>query len=191
MFDDKHPLAVLELPRNMTYVLDYYSPVPRFDEEDGEYPPDTTRKTELIPGKKLFDKDTMSEYVEDLEDGEELGLRNIVVNSRGQTVRIPMIDFATSVPPEVFKEAIKKASVDLEILKHFKFFSSGESYHGYCDIITHMGTAWHIFLGELLLLNRKGEPPFIDSRWVGHSLRKDASVLRLTNRVKPQMPTAI
>lgn len=88
---------------------------------------------------------------------------------------IPTMDFACSgmMSPGVLAQLRNIVGpVDMTL------FSTGRSFHGYSGtLLTHK--QWTMWLGEMLNLNTPNET-VVDARWIGHSLHRAQSWLRLT-----------
>lgn len=80
----------------------------------------------------------------------------------------------------VMKTLLPGALYSLEDNGHnLDIYSSGRSYHAYgASILTF--EEWAKWLGEMLLINTPGENNIVDVRWIGHSLKRSQSFLRLT-----------
>jgi hypothetical protein len=71
---------------------------------------------------------------------------------------------------------------------------SGNSYH-YLGFDIMKPKDWITFLGECLLATYVDPRPdsyesYVDKRWIGHSLKTDTGLLRITaNERKPKVPT--
>ena len=101
----------------------------------------------------------------------ELALQSVVERS-GSTLHIPMIDFETADEAQVrrFEPVLQSA---------FYCFATGRSFHGYfAELLTTEN--WIDFLGAMLLINSPNSQPVVDSRWIGHALRRGYSALRWT-----------
>lgn len=104
------------------------------------------------------------------------------------SVHIPMIDFDRDAP----HANVSKALADLEkewkpLFKDFKLhlFSSGHSYHAYATGALLDYSLWKKWLSDLLLVDpANARVRVIDTRWVGFSLGKGWTALRLTANTK-------
>jgi hypothetical protein len=87
---------------------------------------------------------------------------------------VPMIDFEVGINQDLIKSASSKLIIELN-LQELWFFQSGRSCHAYGFPLLNK-EAWYHYLGVLLTLPR--DYPNIDTRWIGHSLKRGYSALR-------------
>jgi len=67
---------------------------------------------------------------------------------------------------------------------------SGRSYHLYMgELLSY--AEWVTFMGRILLLNGRDEPPTVDARWVGHRLMAGYSALRWSAKGRPYLPRVV
>jgi hypothetical protein len=119
---------------------------------------------------------------------EELALHS-KVNLGGASFHIPMIDYDRDLPIPQLRDlglrAIKRTDYWLPpaFLGPARLYSfrTGRSYHQYADVLI-PERAWLGYLGNILLLNHRSELPVVDTRWVGHSLRRGYSALRWSHK---------
>ncbi len=106
--------------------------------------------------------------------GADIAIHNVVRVGRTQRF-IPMIDLSISVFDDINLSKVSKL-IDVP----FYVYSSGRSYHVYfMTLLKH--SEWIKFLGKCLLMNDRNTPfEIVDSRWIGHSLEKNYSALRIT-----------
>lgn len=93
------------------------------------------------------------------------------------TLHIPMIDFSCKALPDV--RVLKELWGTECPPSRLKFYSSGRSFHAYGDTLL-KPFEWTDFIGTLLLVNTPEQPDVVDTRWVGHRIRKGYGALRLT-----------
>jgi|GEM_PF-347619 len=110
----------------------------------------------------------------DLEENYELAFCS-TVNSFGQTLHLPMIDFSLKSHPShllyIMQEVCKYWSIS------FNLYSSGRSYHAYGNrLLTH--DDWVKFMASLLLINKPSGLKLIDERWIGHRILGGYAALR-------------
>jgi hypothetical protein len=98
----------------------------------------------------------------------ELAMNSLVVDARGRTWHLPMVDFLAV----EFEQLSNSAFVDVigrDIVKDLIFFNSGRSFHAYSTELL-KPKDWVRFMGRLLLLNLPNSAPVVDTRWIGHRL---------------------
>ena len=114
-------------------------------------------------------RDRYEHLERDLKDDEDIAFDSLVrVQNKGISKRhLALLDFQTS---DVLR--VKRASemlVSEYRAPRAAIVNSGRSYHLYMGLVlTH--SAWVRFMGRTLLLNARGEPPTVDTRWIGHRL---------------------
>ena len=133
-----------------------------------------------------FGFDWLDQQMTNLKLNQELTW-NSNVKISNKTYHVPMIDFEVGIDSDI----IKATAVDLLLelnLQELWFLKSGRSFHAYGFPLLKK-QEWYQYLGKLLTLPRNY--PCIDTRWIGHSLKRGYSALRWshkTNRYK-QLPT--
>lgn len=124
--------------------------------------------------KRLFEK------IRSL-DGRALALNSKCKLLDGSSRHIPMIDFKP--PPSPDNLRLIKKSLKEKIQVKGVILASGASYHFY-GFKTLERDDWIKFLGRCLL------EPSTDTRWIGHSIRRDTSCLRISaNAYKQEIPS--
>ena len=118
----------------------------------------------------------LSNELETLRAGWDIALNSLVVDGRGRSFHLPMIDFSPQ-DFEIVRAANLNEIVGRDVIREMIFFSSGRSFHGYGTKLLGQGE-WIRFMGRLLLLNVPEAPSVVDSRWVGHRLLGGFSALR-------------
>lgn len=157
---------VFKLNDNIIYQICVYSKA---------YNDATRREFTFLNKEKIID--TLKNDLIKLEYYEEIGLSSKMYID-GNEFYLPQIDF-------IGKKPINEILPYLQPLHNFLnytpfyIYDTGKSYHGYFD--TKLSKKeWYKYLGQLLLVNSP-ENEIIDSRWVGHCLNRECSVLRLTH----------
>ena len=116
--------------------------------------------------------DWLNHILSSLEQNEELAFHSRLY-CHGQEFHLPLADFLVRMNPEDAKDLVcKKCNFERNLLE---LYDSGRSLHGYYFKLM-LRDEWLKYLGDLLLINNTVE--YIDSRWVGHSLRNGFSSLR-------------
>jgi len=124
-----------------------------------------------------------------IKDDEDIAFDSVVTMTNGRTKKhFGLVDFNTSL-----RERAEEAS-DLLVREYnapqAALAFSGRSYHLYLGILlSHV--AWVRFMGRVLLLNLRSQPPVIDSRWVGHRLIGGCASLRWSAKGRPHLPQII
>lgn len=122
------------------------------------------------------DRDWLKMVTTRLRPGWELALNSCLLDARGRTRHIGMIDFIGRPPMDLLRSRLRKF-LGIRVAAGMFFFDSGRSLHGYC--LDTVGPAdWHRFLGRLLLMNEPNDIPVVDTRWIGHRLLGGYSALR-------------
>jgi len=129
--------------------------------------------------------DWLADRFAELGPNEEMAWHSWV-ECKGVGFHIPMIDFFSRPTHSVLCEVSRMLTAEMGLSRHFDFFETGRSFHGYfSDLIPER--AWPKYLGHLLSLNEHDRPPVIDTRWVGHALVRGFTALRWshnTNRYR-------
>jgi hypothetical protein len=135
-----------------------------------------SREIMRLPFNKEISKN-INKKIFSLSSEEEFAIHSNVYYNKKRYC-LPLVDFS-------FNELNSSSLHTAEYVKKYfdsplYIYHSGRSYHGYIlKLITFK--EWHKFLGRLLLCNRPNRlNENIDSRWIGHSLENEYSVLRLT-----------
>lgn len=106
--------------------------------------------------------------------GKELAIASIVYPASGNARHIPFIDFNNDATDSGVEEYAKrlgdKWNMPLEI------FETDHSFHAYGDRLLSR-EKWMQFMGQMLLADQND---VLDTYWVGHSLNKGYSALRLS-----------
>lgn len=111
-----------------------------------------------------------------LKKGWELALNSKVIDQRGRTRHVGMIDFMGCPDMNLVAERVRNL-LGAGAAKRIAYYDSGRSIHGY--ILEMMSPAeWHRYLGRMLLMNAPDESPLVDARWIGHRLLGGYSALR-------------
>lgn len=111
-----------------------------------------------------------------LQPGWDLALDSVVHQEKGGARHLPMIDFATGQLGRAEFIHLRRVLGERR-LRNLEFFASGRSFHAY-GLELLKPKEWIEFMGRLLLLNLPGQPPLVDSRWIGHRLMAGYSALR-------------
>jgi hypothetical protein len=124
-----------------------------------------------------------------IDDDQDIAFDSVVTMANGKTKKhFGLVDFNTSL-----RERAEEAS-DLLVREYnapqAALVFSGRSYHLYLDVLL-SHAAWVHFMGRILLLNLRNQPPVIDSRWVGHRLIGGCASLRWSAKGKSQSPQII
>lgn len=117
-------------------------------------------------------RDWLNHILSGLEQDEELAFHSRLY-WHGQEFHLPLADFRIRMNPEDAGDLVC-SKCDLERTR-MEVYDSGRALHGYYFKAMRMDE-WLKYLGKLLLINDSVE--YIDSRWVGHSLRNGFSGLR-------------
>jgi hypothetical protein len=123
-------------------------------------------------------------------DGEDIAFDSVVkLRGKGATKRhLALLDFQTSDVTRV--KRVSEQLVDEYRVRRAALVNSGRSYHLYMGtVLTH--AAWIRFMGRVLLLNARNEPPTVDTRWIGHRLMGGHAALRWSAKGKPFVPEII
>jgi hypothetical protein len=129
-------------------------------------------------------------FLERLKEGEDISFDS-VVRMCGKTrskKHFAFLDFQTAHIKRIEEAAellVAEYHEPRAVLVH-----SGRSYHLYMGVLL-PHPAWVRFMGRILLLNVRGEPPTVDPRWVGHRLVGGYGALRWSAKANPNMPYVI
>jgi hypothetical protein len=139
------------------------------------------KRQTFVANSILVNEAWLNSIVSTLEPNEELALHSTVRLLPSRKLRhIPMIDFSIDYrqSDKIYWRLIK--FIDKEILDNMAVYNSGRSLHAYSTtLITQK--KWVKFMGQLLLVNEKGQEQMIDDRWIGHRLIGGFSALRWSN----------
>jgi hypothetical protein len=118
----------------------------------------------------------LEDMLSNTDPGYDLSLRSSInILDEHWVHHIPMIDFNGKLS-RWHLESLRDTLSD-DLLEDLYLFDSGNSMHGYIlKILTH--TEWVEFMGTLLLTEYREKPKVVDTRWVGHSLRRGYGSLR-------------
>ena len=120
---------------------------------------------------------------------EDLAIDSVVALTNQKTKRhIGLIDFNT--PERTRAENASNLLVEEYHVPQAALVFSGRSYHLYLGILL-SHSAWIKFMGRILLLNLRQEPPVIDSRWVGHRLIGGCASLRWSAVGRSPLPEIV
>jgi hypothetical protein len=167
---EQHPIRTLETIRDANPRLSsfefakyVYRPQSRRDE----------RKTFTVDAQFVSD-DWLAKEIASLAPNEELALQSRVKLHDGSYLHIPMIDFIASSADQSLAVG---EWVDRAVFLHIDIYATGRSFHGYgLRLLTDQD--WQQFMGQLLLANLPGDPPVVDTRWIGHRLVAGYGALR-------------
>ena len=137
-------------------------------------------------------EEVLIDKIASLAPGQALGIDSACLLRDGKPGHIPMMDF--KLPPEDSNIEIIKIFLESKgregVLLH-----SGNSFH-YLGFDVKEPQDWNIFLGQCLLARYadtkpdSDTKPYVDTRWIGHSLVSATGVLRITgNERKPKVPS--
>ncbi|WP_313230347.1 hypothetical protein [Stenotrophomonas acidaminiphila] len=118
----------------------------------------------------------LKEQLQGLAPGWDLALNSNVIDLRGRTRHIPMIDFVGDAA-KFFVDGRSRDIVGHRIYDEMMAYSSGRSLHGYSFSLLSPGE-WVAYMARLLLVDSPGEVPLIDHRWIGHRLSSGYAALR-------------
>lgn len=120
--------------------------------------------------------DWLSDRLKDLGPTEEMAWHSYV-ECNGAVFHLPMIDFVDRPAASYLRNISRMFASEMKFHGEFTFFETGRSLHGYSPNLIPQ-SAWPEYLGRLLLINQLDAPAIIDTRWVGHALRRGFSALR-------------
>jgi len=133
------------------------------------------REIFLVPGKELSD-DWLRVQMLGLAPGWDLALNSSVIDARGRTRHIPMIDFIGDAA-RFFVDGRSRDIIGHRIYDEMIAYSSGRSLHGY-SLALLSPREWVAYMARLLLVDFPGEAGLIDHRWIGHRLGSGYAALR-------------
>jgi len=126
-----------------------------------------------------FDFVWLEQQINTLKSNQELTW-NSKVKISNKFYHVPMIDFEAGVDSDILK-IMASDLVSILNLHELWLLKSGSSFHAYGLPLLNKQD-WYHYLGILLTLPRNF--PCIDSRWIGHSLRRGYSALRWSHNTK-------
>ena len=143
----------------------FYRPQSVFDE----------RECFQVAAKEVTAEWVASE-VERLPRGWELAMNSSVLDLRGRTRHVGMIDFIGRPDLNLVTDRVRNL-LGGRAAGRITYYDSGRSIHGY--VLELLGPAeWHRFLGRVLLMNAPDSVAIVDARWIGHRLLGGYSALR-------------
>lgn len=111
-----------------------------------------------------------------LDTGWDIALNSNVVDARGRTRHIPMIDFVGDAV-RFFVDGRCRDIVGHRVYDGMVAYSSGRSLHAYSLALLSPGD-WVAYMARLLLIDFPSEQGLIDHRWIGHRLSAGYAALR-------------
>ena len=174
-------LALTKVTRIRAFHLSYY-----------EYVPQTLAdsRTEIqVSASNFSDPEIIHEIIRSVPDGQELAFHSTVSLEDGGDMHIPLVDMSTGSAAQLEK---LRPFLGEALFRAFKWYRSGRSFHGYAATLVN-AKEWAALMGTLLLANKKGLAPTVDSRWVGHRLIAGYSSLRWTRNTSHyiELPSAV
>lgn len=156
---------------------------------------DCPRKPFLLKTGEGFES-RLEEEIGQLQDGWDIGVYSNVFTDKGKR-HIPQIDFELPISPK--SQEILIGILEEKIVPDFgggALLESGGSYHFWGtkrllyprDWGTHFEIDWADFMGVLLLTSGHQTLNLVDVRWVGYSLLRGATVLRVSAKTKQVLP---
>ena len=142
---------------------------------------------EVVPVERRdFGIPWINHQINSLTDYQELTW-NSNIKTSNMEYHVPMIDFEVGIDNDLLKYALNNLTKELD-LQELWCFKSGRSYHAYGLPLLSLQD-WYSYLGKLLTL--PSIFPAIDTRWIGHSLRRGYSALRWSHKTTRyrQLPT--
>jgi hypothetical protein len=136
---------------------------------------DDSRRLLAFPGGHDW-PERLEELIDALGEREELAIHsNILIG--GEPFHIPMIDFAAhSIAPAAFERISR---ILPEIADPMAYYQTDRSWHAYGDKLL-ASEEFVGFLARVLLVDKPGEPPVVDSRWIAHRLLAGRMALRIS-----------
>jgi len=139
------------------------------------------RTTYRVPVNKL--RATYERLAQQLSEQEDIAFHSVV--RMGKTKRhFGLLDFQIADAKRV--EEVAELLMSENRARRAALVHSGRSYHLYLGVLL-SHAAWVKFMGRILLLNAREEPPTVDPRWVGHRLMGGYGALRWSANVRPDL----
>ncbi len=152
-------------PLTLSFSRYFYRPRSALDE----------REIFEVPGSMISEA-WLDEQLSGLREGWDLALNSNVVDARGRTYHIPMVDFVGDAG-SFFLDGRCREIVGHRVHDEMLAYSSGRSLHGYSSAFL-SPREWVSYMARLLLIDFPGEPELIDHRWIGHRLCARYAALR-------------
>ena len=134
---------------------------------------------------------TYEHLVQGLGDQEDIAFHSTVRMDDDVTERhFGLLDFQAGTT----ERAVVERAAELLIQEYHPakaaLVHSGRSYHLYMGtLFSH--AEWVAFMGRVLLLNLRDQPPTVDPRWIGHRLMAGYGALRWSANVRKPVPEVV
>lgn len=150
---------------------------------------DDRNPTRRLPAVKL--RETYQRMVEELKKGEDIAFHSMVRMDDDITERhFGLLDFQAATTELAVVQHASELLIQQYRPHKAALVDSGQSYHLYMGTLFSQ-TEWVAFMGRVLLLNLRNQPPTIDPRWIGHRLMAGYGALRWSANVKTSLPKVV
>ena len=121
----------------------------------------------------------------ELREGEDIAFHSLVKMDDATEMHFGLLDFLAGENEFAKVERASEILITQYRPCHAMLVFSGRSYHLYMEPLFNPAE-WVAFMGRVLLLNFRDQPPTIDPRWIGHRLMAGYGALRWSaNKTKP------
>lgn len=153
---------------------------------------DDREPTHHVPAAELGE--AYKHMVGMLKDGEDIAFHSMIKmgdDDHNVTERhFGLLDFQAGTNELSAVEQASEALIEQYRPCKAALVNSGRSFHLYLGAL--FGHAeWVSFMGRVLLLNLRDQPPTIDPRWIGHRLMAGYGALRWSDNVRKPLPEVV
>lgn len=146
--------------------------------------------TRCVPTAKL--REAYEGLVAELKDQEDIAFHSMVKMDDDTERHFGLLDFQAGTTETEFAVVRQASEMLIQQYRPPKtaLVHSGRSFHLYLGTLFSQ-TEWVSFMGRVLLLNLRDQPPTVDPRWIGHRLMAGYGALRWSDHVRTPLPKVI
>jgi len=149
---------------------------------------DDRNPTHHVPAAKL--QEAYQDLVEGLSDQEDIAFHSMVKMDDGVERHFGLLDFQAGTNERAVVEQASELLIREYHPRRSALVNSGRSFHLYMGaLFSH--AEWVTFMGRVLLLNLRDQPPTVDPRWIGHRLMAGYGALRWSANVRKPLPEVV
>jgi hypothetical protein len=156
-----------------------YHPQSLFDDRNPTY---------HVPTAKL--REAYKRFVEGLSNQEDIAFHSMVKMDDGVERHFGLLDFQAGTTESAVVEQASELLIREYRPHRAALVNSGRSYHLYLGALFSQAE-WVAFMGRVLLLNLRDQPPTVDPRWIGHRLMAGYGALRWSANVRKPLPEVV
>lgn len=149
---------------------------------------DDREPTLHVPTAEL--RDAYGRFVKELKKGEDIAFHSMVKMADGVEKHFGLLDFQAGTTEIAVVTQASEVLIEQYRPHKAALVHSGRSYHLYLGTLFDQAQ-WVGFMGRVLLLNLRDQPPTIDPRWIGHRLMAGYGALRWSANVTKPLPKVV